>query len=105
MNGLNAAMTTANGVAAATALIFVVWYGFTRPWWRTTVGQALITKAVAIFIAFTASLLLRLDYYLDGAYSWETPIKIAVTLSFLGVTASYVVWIILLGRGGGGDDK
>ena len=102
MTGLNAAMTTANGIAAATALIFVVWYGFTRPWWRTPVGQALIIKAGAISVALIASLALRIDYYLDGQFSWETPIKIAVTLSFLGVAASYVVWIILLGRG---DDE
>ena len=98
MNGLNAAMTAANGIAVVAAVVFVAWYGFTRPWWRTTVGQALIVKAVAISIALTASLALRLDYYLDGTYSWETPVKIAVTLGFLGVTASYAYWIILLGR-------
>lgn len=98
MNGLNAAMTTANGIAAVAAIIFVAWYGTTRPWWRTAVGQALITKAVAISVALTASLVLRLDYYLDGTYSWETPIKVAVTLSFLGVAASYAYWIVLLGR-------
>lgn len=98
MTGLNAAMTIANGIAVLAAIIFVAWYGFTRPWWRTTVGQALITKAVAISIALTASLVLRLDYYLDGRFSWEAPIKIAVTLGFLGVAASYAYWIILLGR-------
>ena len=98
MTGLNVAMITANGIAVVIAVVFVAWYGFTRPWWRTTVGQALIIKAVAISIALTASLVLRLDYYLDGNFSWEIPIKIAVTMGFLGVAASYAYWIILLGR-------
>ena len=103
MNGLNLAMTVANGLAAASALIFVAWFGLTRPWWRSSVVQALVIKAVAICIAFIASLVLRLDYYLDGRYSWEVPIKIAVTIGFLGVAASYVVWIVLLGRGDGDE--
>lgn len=98
MTGLNAAMTAANGIAAATAIIFVVWYAMTRPWYGSTVGRALMVKAVALGAACTAALVLRLDYYLDGRFSWEAPIKIAVTLSFLGVAASYAYWIVLLGR-------
>lgn len=104
MSGLNLAMTAANGVAAASALIFVVWYA-TRPWYGNgnKVGRALMGKAVAILALCTASLILRLDYYLDGRFSWETPIKVSVTIGFLGVAASYAYWIILLSRGDDDD--
>lgn len=97
MTGLNAAMTTANGIAAIAAIIFVVWYA-SRPWYASTVGRALMVKACALAVMFTASLALRLDYYLDGRFSWEIPIKACLTLGFLGAAASYAYWIILLRR-------
>ena len=62
-----------------------------------------MVKAAALGVMFTASLALRLDYYLDGNFSWETPIKVCLTLGFLGAAASYAYWIILLGRRG--DDE
>lgn len=68
-----AALPAANG--------FVIVYGFTRPWYRSQIGRALMTKALGVAALFDLS-----------AYAQVTKVQLPIRLSLM-VVALVVVGI------------
>jgi hypothetical protein len=57
-------------VAAPAQTLFAIIYGLWSPWWRSLIGRALFTKAIALALLIDISLLYQWlgdDYYLRDA--------------------------------------
>lgn len=67
---------------------FLLWYGTTRPWYRSQIGRALMTKAFGVAALFDLSAVAH-------AFAWQVPAEVAVLVIGTVVIGVWYQFLVL----------